>query len=132
VKRAGRETLLAGPAVADSGNLSPPGSSRQDADDDRPEPPCQSWSLPLDRSWRAPSRALPCGHQKVGTIDDLIIAPDTTVSFAIVGAGGFAGLGKHDVAIPMNQFTEQNGRIILVGATKEAIKALPKFEYAKK
>jgi sporulation protein YlmC with PRC-barrel domain len=71
-------------------------------------------------------------NQKVGTIDDLIVAPDTTVSFAIVGAGGFAGLGKHDVAIPMNQLKEQNGRIILPGATKEAIKALPKFEYAKK
>jgi sporulation protein YlmC with PRC-barrel domain len=71
-------------------------------------------------------------NQKVGTIDDLIVAPDKTVSFAIVGAGGFAGVGKHDVAIPMNQLSEKNGRIILPGATKEAIKALPKFEYAKK
>jgi sporulation protein YlmC with PRC-barrel domain len=70
--------------------------------------------------------------QKVGKIDDIIIAPDTTISFAIVGAGGFVGLGKHDVAIPINQFTEQNGRIVLPGATKDAIKALPKFEYAKK
>jgi sporulation protein YlmC with PRC-barrel domain len=71
-------------------------------------------------------------NQKVGKIDDIIIAPDTTVSFAIVGAGGFIGLGKHDVAIPISQLTEQNGRIVLPGATKDAIKALPKFEYAKK
>jgi sporulation protein YlmC with PRC-barrel domain len=71
-------------------------------------------------------------NQKVGKIDDIIIAPDTTVSFAIVGAGGFVGLGKHDVAIPINQFTEQNGHIVLPGATKDAIKALPKFEYTKK
>ena len=42
-------------------------------------------------------------NQKVGTIDDLIIAPDTSVSFVIVGAGGFVGVGKHDVAIPVNQ-----------------------------
>lgn len=69
---------------------------------------------------------------KVGTIDDIIIAPDKTLSYAIVGAGGFVGVGKHDVAIPINQFTEQDGRIVLAGATKEAIKALPKFEYAKK
>jgi hypothetical protein len=71
-------------------------------------------------------------NEKVGTIDDLIVAPDTTVSFAIVGAGGFVGIGKHDVAIPINQFTEQKGRFVLPGATKDAIKALPKFEYAKK
>ena len=41
--------------------------------------------------------------QRVGKIDDLIIAPDTAVSFVIVGAGGFVGLGKHDVAIPVTQ-----------------------------
>jgi hypothetical protein len=38
-------------------------------------------------------------NQRVGTIDDLIIAPDTAVSFVIVGAGGFVGLGRHDVAM---------------------------------
>jgi sporulation protein YlmC with PRC-barrel domain len=71
-------------------------------------------------------------NQKVGTIDDLIIAPDTSVSFVIVGAGGFVGVGRHDVAIPANQLKQQDGKIVLPGATKEAIKALPKFEYAKK
>jgi PRC-barrel domain len=71
--------------------------------------------------------------QKVGIIDDLIVAPDTTVSFVIIGAGGFVGVGRHDVAIPVNQLKQQDdGKFILAGATKEAIKALPKFEYAKK
>ena len=71
-------------------------------------------------------------NQKVGTIDDLIIAPDTSVSFVVVGAGGFVGLGKHDVAIPVNQLKQQDNKFVLPGATKDAIKALPKFEYAKK
>jgi sporulation protein YlmC with PRC-barrel domain len=70
-------------------------------------------------------------NEKVGTIDDLIIAPDKAVSYVIVGAGGFAGLGKHDVAIPANQLKEEKDKIVLPGATKEAIKAMPKFEYAK-
>jgi sporulation protein YlmC with PRC-barrel domain len=70
-------------------------------------------------------------NEKVGTVDDIIIAPDKAVSYAIVGAGGFLGLGKHDVAIPVNQFKEEGGKFILPGATKDAIKALPKFEYAK-
>ena len=71
-------------------------------------------------------------NQKVGRIDDLIVAPDSAVSFAIIGAGGFVGLGRHDVAIPVQQIKLQDAKFILPGATKEAIKALPKFEYAKK
>jgi hypothetical protein len=71
-------------------------------------------------------------NQRVGKIDDLIIAPDTAVSFVIVGAGGFVGLGRHDVAIPVTQLKQQDGKYLLPGATKEAIKALPTFEYAKK
>jgi len=70
-------------------------------------------------------------NQKVGKIDDLIVAPDSAVSFAIIGAGGFAGLGRHDVAIPVQQIKLQDNKFVLPGATKEAIKALPKFEYAK-
>jgi len=68
----------------------------------------------------------------VGKIDDVIVAPDKVVSYAIVGAGGFLGMGKHDVAIPVNQFRVENNKITLPGATKDALKALPKFEYAKK
>ena len=60
------------------------------------------------------------------------MAPDSAVSFAIIGAGGFVGLGRHDVAIPVQQIKLQDDKFILPGATKEAIKALPKFEYAKK
>jgi sporulation protein YlmC with PRC-barrel domain len=71
-------------------------------------------------------------NQRVGTIDDLIIAPDTAVSFVIVGAGGFVGLGRHDIAVPVTQLSQKDGKFILPGATKDAIKALPKFEYAKK
>jgi biopolymer transport protein ExbB len=64
-------------------------------------------------------------------VDDLIITPDKSVSYAIIGAGGFLGMGKHDVAIPVGQFKEDKGRFVLAGATKDALKAMPKFEYAK-
>ena len=70
-------------------------------------------------------------NEKIGVVDDLIITPDKSVSYAIIGAGGFLGMGKHDVAIPVGQFKEDKGRIVLAGATKDALKAMPKFEYAK-
>ena len=68
-------------------------------------------------------------NQKVGNVQDLIVTPENAVSFAIVGAGGFVGVGRHDVAIPVNQFTYDQGKITLPGATKDAIKALPEFRY---
>jgi sporulation protein YlmC with PRC-barrel domain len=66
----------------------------------------------------------------VGKIDDIIVSPDKAVSYAIIGAGGFLGVGRHDVAIPVNQLKENDGKFILAGATKDAIKDMPEFEYA--
>lgn len=67
---------------------------------------------------------------KVGKIDDLIVAPDSSVSYAIVGAGGFVGLRRHHVAIPVTQLSQRDGEFLLPGATKAAIKAMPTFDYA--
>jgi sporulation protein YlmC with PRC-barrel domain len=69
--------------------------------------------------------------EKVGKVDDIIIAPDKVVSYAIIGAGGFLGIDKHDVAIPIKQFKEVDGKFILPGATKDAIKKMPPFKYEK-
>jgi hypothetical protein len=68
--------------------------------------------------------------QQIGKIDDLIVAPNTAVSFVIVGAGGFVGVKRHQVAIPVDQLSERDGLFVLPGATKAALKALPSFEYA--
>lgn len=69
-------------------------------------------------------------NQKIGKVDDLIIARNK-VTYAIVGTGGFVGLAKHDVAIPFDHFKAQEGKIVLPGATKEAVKSMPEFQYAK-
>jgi sporulation protein YlmC with PRC-barrel domain len=68
---------------------------------------------------------------KVGEIDDLIVTPNKSLSYAIVGVGGFLGVGEHQVAVPVSRFKQQMGKIVLRGATKDALKAAPKFEYAK-
>jgi sporulation protein YlmC with PRC-barrel domain len=69
--------------------------------------------------------------EAIGKADDIIIAPDKAVSYAIIGAGGFLGVGKHDVAIPVSQLKESDGKIVLAGATRDAVKAMPAFEYAR-
>lgn len=70
-------------------------------------------------------------NEKIGTISDLIVAPDTTVSYVIVGAGGFVGLGKHDVAIDVTDLEMRDNKFVLEGATKDSLKAMGKFEYSK-
>jgi sporulation protein YlmC with PRC-barrel domain len=70
-------------------------------------------------------------NEKVGAVEDLIIAPDKAVSYAIIGTGGFLGMDKHDVAIRVNQFKMVEGKITLPGATKDAVKAMPAFQYPK-
>jgi sporulation protein YlmC with PRC-barrel domain len=71
------------------------------------------------------------GGDGIGKVNDIIVAPDKAVSYAIIGAGGFLGVGRHDVAIPVSQIKQQSdGKFILAGATKDALKAMPAFEYA--
>jgi sporulation protein YlmC with PRC-barrel domain len=70
-------------------------------------------------------------NDKVGEVEDIIIAPDKSISYAIVGVGGFLGLGEYYVAIPFNQLKAGDNKFVLRGATKAALTALPKFEYAK-
>ena len=70
-------------------------------------------------------------NKKVGKIVDIILTPDGQASFFIIGAGGFVGIARHDVAIRVGQVVESDGRLILPGATKDVIKTIPKFEYVK-
>jgi sporulation protein YlmC with PRC-barrel domain len=69
-------------------------------------------------------------QERIGTVEDIIISPDKSVSYGIVGAGGFLGFDKRDVAIPVNQFKLTDGKLVLPGATKEALREMPPFEYA--
>ena len=69
--------------------------------------------------------------EKIGEVEDLIVTPEKAVSYTIVGIGGFLGIAQHDVAIPVGQLKLEGDKLMLAGATKEGLKALPKFEYAK-
>jgi sporulation protein YlmC with PRC-barrel domain len=68
--------------------------------------------------------------ERVGSVGDIIVTPDKAISYAIVNAGGFLGLTKHNVAIPVSQFKSVDNKLVLPGATKDALKASPEFQYA--
>ena len=70
-------------------------------------------------------------NERVGSVDDIIIAPDKAVSYFIVNAGSFLDLVKHDVAVPVAQLKLVDNKLVLAGATKESLRASPEFEYAR-
>jgi hypothetical protein len=71
-------------------------------------------------------------NERIGKVEDIIISPERSASYAIVGSGGFLGIGSHDVAIPSDQLKLSKDRLVLPGATKDALRAMPPFEYSRK
>ena len=70
--------------------------------------------------------------EKIGMIEDIILTKDRLASYGIVSTGGFLGLGSHDVAMAAGQFQFNKHRIMLPNATKDQLRAMPPFQYARK
>ena len=66
----------------------------------------------------------------VGWVDDIIIGQDGKTPFVVLSVGGFLGIGNKLVVMPYEQLRTTEGKIMLPGATKDALKALPEFKYA--
>ena len=70
--------------------------------------------------------------QDLGTIDEMLIDPDTgQVRFVILDVGGFLGLGATRVAVPLSAFQvtqETNKSKWVLDADKEKLKNAPKVE----
>ncbi|MDR3517473.1 MAG: PRC-barrel domain-containing protein [Azospirillaceae bacterium] len=65
----------------------------------------------------------------VGRIDDLIVTPTEKVPFAVLSVGGFLGVGSKYVVVPYSSLQVKDKQMVLPGATKDSLKALPEFKY---
>jgi sporulation protein YlmC with PRC-barrel domain len=68
---------------------------------------------------------------KIGTVDDLIITPADQVPFVILSVGGFLGIGEKHIAVLGSSVDVVDGKIVLKGATKASLSALPAYIYTK-
>lgn len=66
----------------------------------------------------------------VGKIDEIIIGSDGKAPFVVLSVGGFLGVGDKLVVLPYEQMRTDGKKIMLPGATKDSLKALPEFKYA--
>ena len=68
----------------------------------------------------------------VGYVHDAIVLPDGDTTFVIVNVAGFLNIGEKLIALPTAAFEiNPDGDLVLPNATKDALKSLPKFYYAK-
>jgi PRC-barrel domain len=68
--------------------------------------------------------------EAVGTVDDLIVTPTDTVPFAVLSVGGFLGMDRKYVVVSTSALVVQDKKIVIRGATKDSLSALPDFKYS--
>ena len=67
----------------------------------------------------------------IGDINDLILSEDGSITHAVVGVGGFLGIGEKNVAVPFDELkvVEKDGDIRFVYAsTREQLEAAPALD----
>ena len=69
-------------------------------------------------------------NEAIGTVDDLIVTPNDKVPFAVLSIGGFLGIGTKYVVVPASALEVSDKHLLLRGATKDSLAALPEFKYA--
>ena len=69
--------------------------------------------------------------EDIGDINDLIINPADKITYAIIGVGGFLGIGERLVAVPFDALKpkQNSDNLILAGANKDRVRQLPEFKY---
>ena len=75
--------------------------------------------------------------QDIGTIDDLVVNPDTgRVRFAVIGVGGFLGVGDTKVVVPWGAVGLEKNKSgdapsYVLDVTKDRLEKAPKFDASK-
>jgi len=71
-------------------------------------------------------------NESVGEINDIVMNRELDNVVAIIGVGGFLGIGEKDVAISIDEITavkdENNNLKLTIAATKEQLEAAPTFD----
>ena len=77
------------------------------------------------------SSVLNDANETIGQIDDLLVTRDGKEPYAVLSIGGFLGMGTHLVVVRYDSLKFADNKIVLPGGTKDGLKMLPAFQYAK-
>jgi hypothetical protein len=72
-------------------------------------------------------------NESIGKINEIILSKDGKVAAAVIGVGGFLGMGEHEVAMSFESLRlsqDSNGKLLVVfNATKDSLKAAPAWTW---
>lgn len=96
-----------------------------------------SWYHRQPVEWRASKLVGTTVHnsagEKVGEINEILLSSDGSAAAAIIGVGGFLGIGEHEVAVDFKSLgvkRESDGRIaVTLNATRDSLKAAPAWTW---
>lgn len=73
-------------------------------------------------------------NERIGDINDLILGPDGKISHAVIGVGGFLGMGEKLVGVSFSDLKlnrDADGAMrVTLSSTKEALENAPDFKYS--
>lgn len=72
-------------------------------------------------------------REQIGDINDLVIGSDGKVVAAIIGVGGFLGIGERLVAVSMDSLAVQSNAdgdaAVVMNATRDSLKQAPEWKW---
>ena len=69
--------------------------------------------------------------ERIGTVSDLIVGPDAKIAAAVIGVGGFLGIGEKEVAVPFSSMQivrRDNDWHLVIEGTRDALRDAPAYE----
>jgi sporulation protein YlmC with PRC-barrel domain len=69
--------------------------------------------------------------QQIGRIANLVFDQDGRIELAVIGIGGFLGIGEKDVAVPFDAIkaeTVNNKTVFTIDVTKDQLKTAPAYQ----
>lgn len=68
--------------------------------------------------------------ERIGEIDDVAINNKTRTTAAVIGVGGFLGIGETKAAVPLSQLQVQGDRVVAPTLTKDDLARLGEYRSA--
>jgi hypothetical protein len=71
--------------------------------------------------------------ETIGDINELVLTKDGQIAAAVIGVGGFLGIGEREVAVSFESLRmtqdENRNAVVSLNTTKDALKAAPQWEW---
>lgn len=71
--------------------------------------------------------------ETVGDINELVLTKDGQIAAAVIGVGGFLGIGEREVAVSFQSLSlaqdEKKNTVVTLNTTRDALKSAPQWEW---